>query len=177
VNNNRSTLDQLKQINEKLELIVQALQSRPAIPDDGAYSTAPAPQNPTPWMDIAREYEGLHEDTDEETLLDLIKEGGLGHIIPTTQIPWCAGFVTGVLAKAGIKGTGTARARDYAQWGQELTEPKEGAVAVFNAHVAFYTSDDKILGGNQSDRVCEQPLRYYGHPIGYRWPEGYQIPA
>jgi uncharacterized protein (TIGR02594 family) len=77
---------------------------------------------------------------------------------------WCAAFVGACLERAGIAGTRSLMARSYLGWGQAITEPQPGDIAVLSrganptlGHVGFLvglTNESVILlGGNQSDAV------------------------
>jgi uncharacterized protein (TIGR02594 family) len=84
--------------------------------------------------------------------------------------PWCSAFVNWCFEQCGIAGTGSGWARNWAEWGEGIDEPRLGAVAVWargrrsadepvvTGHVAFVVEDlgDRllVLGGNQSDCVC-----------------------
>ena len=60
------------------------------------------------------------------------------------------------------------KASSWSTWG-EPCDPEPGCLVVFNAHVAFLCEDlESIYGGNQSDGVNAQPMKYYGEPIAYR---------
>jgi len=110
------------------------------------------------------------------------------------EAPWCSAFVNWVLAKAGYRGTKSAAAISWLDWGSGLQDPREGAVAVIHNkardkliegckpmttgsgnHVAFYVSSStthiRLLGGNQGSRVSEIgfPLKCW-EVKGYRWP-------
>lgn len=99
----------------------------------------------------------------QAALTDFLRTGGQ-NIDPLTRA-WCADFVNASLQKAGQKGTGSGMARSFLKWGQAVTDPQEGDLAVFSrgsdpklGHVGFYagTNPDgsiKVLGGNQSDSV------------------------
>lgn len=73
------------------------------------------------------------------------------------SIHWCAGFVNWCIEAAGFAGADSARALDWAHWGQALESPRPGCVVVFRraggGHVAFYMGEDSgnilVLGGNQ----------------------------
>jgi uncharacterized protein (TIGR02594 family) len=94
---------------------------------------------------------------------------------------WCSSFANWVFAQVGIAGTGQALARSWLAWGEPLSEPRPGCIAVlwrespesWKGHVGFYlrTVDDRVYlyGGNQLDSVCEN-----SYPVecvlGYRWP-------
>lgn len=119
------------------------------------------------WLDIARKYEGLDEDDDKAALQELMN-------IDPEMTPWCAAFANAVLEEARINGTGSLRARDFANWGEEC-ECKDGAVAVFKKHVGFVVKDgEKLLGGNQGNMVKESNLQWYHDNMqfmSYRWPK------
>lgn len=83
------------------------------------------------------------------------------------DVPWCAGFVNGVLAAQGQSGTGSLAARSFESWGTAVTgQPQIGDVVTFwrespssgKGHVGFFNGYDaqgniKVLGGNQGDSV------------------------
>lgn len=101
---------------------------------------------------------------------------------PDDEIPWCSAFVEWCVARAGIVGTRTARARSWLSWG-EPTPARAGAVAVMwrtdpsgpQGHVGFLLDatryDLYVLGGNQGDRVS---VARFGKEriLGYRQPTG-----
>jgi uncharacterized protein (TIGR02594 family) len=84
------------------------------------------------------------------------------------ETPWCSSFVNWVVIQAGGKGTNSALARSWLDWGMAV-EPRPGCVVVLKRkasatpvvgsgyHVGFLVqkSDQHatILGGNQSDKV------------------------
>lgn len=86
--------------------------------------------------------------------------------ITDDETAWCAAFVGAMLARAGIKPTGSLAARSYLKWGTPvgLTEVKPGDIVVFQrgdsswqGHVGFYVKHDattiSVLGGNQANQV------------------------
>lgn len=100
--------------------------------------------------------------------------------IKVDTTPWCAAFVGAMLARSGIKHTGSLMARSYMRWGAPLNEAKFGAIAVlsrgsdpFAGHVGFFvgSANDRIflLGGNQGDAVHVEAFDAE-RVIGYRWP-------
>lgn len=139
------------------------------------------------WLLKAREYIGISEIKGPQhnpIILDLWKTAKLGGI-KNDEIPWCAGFVSGVLELCGIRSTRADSARSYLNWGLKLSGPLVGAVVVFergpsSGHVGFIVGREAggnlvVLGGNQGDKVSLalfDPKRV----IGYRWPEGEAIP-
>ncbi len=96
------------------------------------------------------------------------------------ETPWCSAFVNWCLWKAGIRGTNSARARSWLEFGLRMPEPMPGAIAVLKrgsnpalGHVGFYIGEEPrrvfLLGGNQSNRVTI--AAYEAKDIlGYRWP-------
>jgi uncharacterized protein (TIGR02594 family) len=94
---------------------------------------------------------------------------------------WCSSFVNWSLAQVGLRGTGSALARSWLEWGGALSEPVRGCIVVLSredpsgwkGHVGFFLrSDDEhvhLLGGNQLDQVREH---FYPKVsvLGYRWP-------
>ena len=94
---------------------------------------------------------------------------------------WCSSFVNWSLAQTGIVGTKSALARSWLDWGETLSEPLPGCIAVLSredptgwkGHVGFFLRMDAqsifLLGGNQLDQVREH---FYPNAnlLGYRWP-------
>ena len=96
---------------------------------------------------------------------------------------WCSSFVNWVLAQSEIKGTGSALARSWLDWGEPLEAPLPGCITVlwrdeptsWKGHVGFWLREDAaevhLLGGNQLEAVRE-----HTYPrlcvLGYRWPGG-----
>jgi len=161
-------LDKLDAISEKLDAIIAQGVSTEGL---SVSEITPSVLDPNTWMSIARGYIGLdeHEDIGEQTIIKLSQEAGTP--IDNSEIPWCAIFVNGVLALAGLATTGTMRARDFLEYGEECEE-KVGAIVVYKSHVGFVSEIGKCLGGNQSDSVCEGQQSWYGKVLGYRWPNG-----
>jgi uncharacterized protein (TIGR02594 family) len=97
------------------------------------------------------------------------------------KVSWCSSFVNWSLARCGIAGTASALARSWLDWGEELSAPRPGCIAVlwrehpssWKGHVGFYLRHDDehvhLLGGNQLDEVREHqyPLETL---LSYRWP-------
>lgn len=97
------------------------------------------------------------------------------------SISWCSSFVNWCMKQAGIKGTKSAAARSWLQWGKAVSNPEPGDVVIFwrespsswKGHVALFLKDDgsyvTVLGGNQSDSVTI--ARYpKSQLLGYRRP-------
>jgi uncharacterized protein (TIGR02594 family) len=77
--------------------------------------------------------------------------------------PWCSAFVNWCIIQAGLRGTNSAAAISWMQWGRSipLAQGQPGDIAVFSRsggnHVGFHISHDdnalRLLGGNQNDEV------------------------
>lgn len=103
------------------------------------------------------------------------------------ETPWCGTFVAACMRDAAISPLPKfwMRAKDWLNWGQELSGPCVGAVVVFEreggGHVGFVVGRDTqgrllVLGGNQGDQVKVSPF-IAARAVGYRWPTGINHPA
>jgi uncharacterized protein (TIGR02594 family) len=97
------------------------------------------------------------------------------------KVNWCSTFVHWTLAQVGLRGTGSALARSWLDWGEGLPTPQVGCITViwrqdpcsWKGHVGFYLREDAeqvyLLGGNQQGSVRE-----HGYPkntvLAHRWP-------
>jgi uncharacterized protein (TIGR02594 family) len=138
------------------------------------------------WMVLARSDLGETEvagSADNPRVLGYYRDAGHAEVAHD-EVAWCAAFVGACLERAGISCTRSLLARSYMAWGEAITEPRLGCIAVFargsnalQGHVGFYagTSADGILvlGGNQSNsvRIAAQPP---SRLLGYRWPAAIQ---
>lgn len=96
------------------------------------------------------------------------------------SISWCAAFMNHVVEACGYKGTGSAMARSFLNWGIAIDEPVRGCVAVFrrgkppSGHVGVVVEHDansiELLSGNVSDKVCITTY-WKKDVIGYRLPQ------
>ena len=78
---------------------------------------------------------------------------------------WCARFMNMVLEKSGHKGTGSDMARSFANYGQRISGPQVGAIAVMSrgrrgGHVGIVSGIDAkgnpiVISGNHGHRVAE----------------------
>lgn len=133
------------------------------------------------WITLARTYIGEKEMKGEKhnpKILDLWKACKLGGI-KNDEIPWCAGFVGGILEKSDIISSRADSARSYLNWGVHVHTPMIGAIVIFergetSGHVGFVVGRDEnnnlmVLGGNQGDMVKIAPFDQ-DRVLGYRWP-------
>lgn len=131
------------------------------------------------WIEIAEKELGVHEIRGGETKRILEYHSKTSLHAKEDEVPWCSAFVNWVMDQAGYKRTDSAAARSWASYGERLSEFKPYCIVIFKrgtgaqGHVAFGIEDlkthVKVLGGNQSDKVC-----YANYPkakvIAYVWP-------
>jgi uncharacterized protein (TIGR02594 family) len=87
---------------------------------------------------------------------------------PTSRASlWCARFMNMVLQHSGYRGTGSDLARSFASYGQRVSGPQVGAIAVMarrgGGHVGIITGIDAegnpiMISGNNRNRVREAPI-------------------
>jgi uncharacterized protein (TIGR02594 family) len=80
---------------------------------------------------------------------------------------WCARFMNMVLQRSGYRGTGSDMARSFASYGQRVSGPQIGAIAVMarrggGGHVGIVSGIDArgnpiLVSGNNRNRVREAP--------------------
>ncbi|HEV7410457.1 MAG TPA: TIGR02594 family protein [Bradyrhizobium sp.] len=77
---------------------------------------------------------------------------------------WCARFMNMVLQRSGMHGTGSDMARSFASYGQRVSGPQIGAIAVMGrrggGHVGVVSGIDAsgnpiVVSGNHGHRVAE----------------------
>jgi uncharacterized protein (TIGR02594 family) len=81
---------------------------------------------------------------------------------------WCARFTNMVLQHSGYRGTGSDMANSFANYGQRVSGPQVGAIAVMTrgrrgGHVGIITGVDAkgnpiMISGNNGNRVREAPV-------------------
>lgn len=85
---------------------------------------------------------------------------------PTSRASlWCARFMNMVLERSGHKGTGSDMASSFARYGQRVSGPQVGAIAVMSrgrrgGHVGVVSGIDAkgnpiVISGNHGRRVAE----------------------
>jgi uncharacterized protein (TIGR02594 family) len=135
------------------------------------------------WLEIARKYEGIKEVPGVGNNPKIVEWAQTCTMKATDDAtPWCSEFVNGVLTEAGFKGTNSAAAKSWLDWGDELDGGVPGAITILTRtggnHVGFWLAEDnmrvKLLGGNQGDMVKEAWFDKRSI-LGYRWPEGYPL--
>jgi len=80
---------------------------------------------------------------------------------------WCARFMNMVLERTGHRGTGSDMASSFVSYGQRVSGPQIGAIAVMGrrggGHVGIITGIDAsgnpiMISGNNGNRVREAPI-------------------
>ena len=137
------------------------------------------------WLAIARADIGQRETlgpNDSPWIRNMLKTLGATWLLGQ---PWCGGAVAEWMRAADCAiPRHWYRARAWADWGQALTRPAHGCVAVFSrtggGHVGLVVGEDHagrllVLGGNQGDAVN---VRAFGRDrvLSYRWPPGRELP-
>lgn len=142
-----------------------------------------------PWMPLALGEVGVLEDSDPGEDNPRVLE----YLATCTRLPddmqavdetpWCSAYVNWCVTKAGVPGTGSARARSWLQWGHGLLDFKYGCVVILerppsttSGHVGFYMGRAKhgaikLLSGNSNNRVRESDYSA-DRVLGLRWPSG-----
>lgn len=101
--------------------------------------------------------------------------------------PWCAGWVSYCLVKAGLKASKQPLwARSYSEgWGVKLIGPAVGAIAVKTrtggGHVTFVAGKNRngvlaCCGGNQNDMVNISEYSPSAFNLGFFWPKDVPLP-
>lgn len=136
---------------------------------------------PLPWMVAAQSQLGVREQSPGNNPAILAFHATTGGF-RTDEVPWCSSFVNWSMAQAGIRGTNSARALSWSNWGQALQRPAYGSIAVIDygggrGHVGFVAGQSQagqivLLGGNQSDMVrysafSAASITRYVYPRGY----------
>jgi uncharacterized protein (TIGR02594 family) len=106
--------------------------------------------------------------------------------VKNDEVAWCAAFCGACLERAGLASTRSLMARSYLKWGDALSEPRAGAIAVFSrgtnpaeGHVGFWLGETEdavvLLGGNQGNAVSV--ARYAkSRLLALRWPASATVP-
>lgn len=142
------------------------------------------------WLKFAETKIGQHEVKGGENPFILECHATTSLCAKEDEIPWCSSFVNRCIIAAGLRGTNSAAAISWLEWGEGLKTPVEGCITIIRQrkkgedkatgsssgnHVAFFKKieDGRIflLGGNQSDSVKVSSFGLESYEVlGYRWP-------
>jgi len=104
--------------------------------------------------------------------------------VSSDETAWCSAFANWCCELAEEEGTDSAWALHWKNWGRDTDEPKPGDLVVWSrdhvtdpkdrgGHVGFFLyfheGGVRVLGGNQSDSVCEQTYPFDGVQGKYRY--------
>jgi uncharacterized protein (TIGR02594 family) len=144
------------------------------------------PPSTPPWIGVAESQLGTKEIKGKKHNPVVLQYHATTTLKATDdETPWCSSFVNWVMQQSGRQGTNSAMALSWKSWGQKLTKPAYGSIAVFDwggnkGHVGFIVgkSGDNliILGGNQKNEVNKTSFSA-NKVIAYVMPTDYQVPA
>lgn len=143
------------------------------------------------WLDQARKDQGVREVKGGENSRILEMHSHTSLHARDDETAWCSSAVNCWMEEAGIKGTGSAAAKSWLDWGVKLAAPQLGCVCVIRQktagkdtatgstsgyHVGLWlgAGDGRVtlFGGNQGDMVKESGFNLRSYEIvGYRWPK------
>lgn len=116
-----------------------------------------------PWMRIAEAELGIQEKPKSAHEPRIIEYHSTTGRFKDDETPWCSSFVNWVIENAGVRGTRSAAALSWRNWGNRLHAPAFGSIGVIDqgrgfGHVGFVagrtpTDEIVLLGGNQSNSV------------------------
>ena len=139
-----------------------------------------------PWLTLAKAEIGVKEIPGARSnarIIEYFSTTRLGGPAGGDSTPWCSAFCNWVMQQAGYIPTRRANARSWLTWGEEIDEPRLGAIAVLwrdnpvspAGHVGFYVASLPnrvvLLSGNQNNAVGYKEYGT-GRVLSYRWPKG-----
>jgi uncharacterized protein (TIGR02594 family) len=132
------------------------------------------------WMPIALKEENVREipgEKHEKRILEY--HATTSGKFEDDETAWCSSFANWVFLQAGIRGTNSAAARSWLDWGISIPTPEYGCLVVIprtndpkKGHVGFYLKQRAgfycLLGGNQKNMVCRE--WFAANALSFRWP-------
>lgn len=121
-----------------------------------------------PWMKIARKKLGICEipgPRANDFIIECLMSTTLGRPDNRSdETPWCSAFVNRIMQLAGYRGTNSAWARSWLDWGREPEDAEfgRGVIVILErgpvfGHAGFLDDWDdnrvRLLGGNQGNAV------------------------
>lgn len=142
------------------------------------------------WLEIAEKEMGVKEVRGGENPRIIEYHATTSYGAKEDEIAWCSSFVNWCMIQAGIKGTNSAAAKSWLDWGTVLDTPQVGCVCVIKLktkkddpatgttsgyHVGLWKKTEggrvSLVGGNQSDQVKVSSFGLGTYEIcGYRQP-------
>lgn len=170
----RSVGDVMAVIGEALERCEGKYLSLKGTAPSGETNAAPK------WLQVAlgEMDRGVHEvagERHDDAIISYLASTTLPEEHHKDETAWCSAFVNWCIEQAGLKGTRSASARSWLEFGEEVDLPQLGEIVVFwrreregrFGHVGFFIDEDDdniiLLGGNQTDpekgvgAVCIKP--------------------
>ena len=145
--------------------------------------SAPFQDTDPKWLDIAYQELGVSEIAGENHNKRIIEYHLTTSLKASSdEVPWCSSYLNWVFKQVGIKGTNSAMAKSWLDWGEPIIEPVRGCVVVLWrknksgpwGHVGFYVKRDKkyiyLLSGNINNRVTVSK-HSKDKILGYRMPK------
>lgn len=155
----------------RMRAVENSLQTQGLLTDSPAAETRTAPSanangNVPRWLEVARGELGTHEIRGRENNPRVLEYHQATSLKATNdETSWCSSFVNWTMRQAGVRGTNSAAARSWLNWGQAVTQDtahvKPGDVIVFprgnnpaQGHVAIVSEvlangQVRVVGGNQ----------------------------
>lgn len=102
----------------------------------------------------ASSYIGVSESTHADLIIGFLE--GVGIPNATTNIPWCAAFVSAVYGESGVSNPNSPAVNDWRNWGNATSSPQVGDIAIFNSysHIGIVTAVDgeyvTVVNGNSN---------------------------
>lgn len=170
----RSVSDVLTLIGEALERCEGKYLALKGTAPTGEVNAAPK------WLHVAfgEMNRGVHEmagERHDDAIISYLASTTLPEEHHKDETAWCSAFVNWCIEQVGLKGTRSASARSWLEFGEEVDVPQLGEIVVFwrgeregrFGHVGFFIDEDDdnivVLGGNQTDpeksvgAVCIKP--------------------
>lgn len=141
------------------------------------------------WLALAKAELGVKEGpgaANNPRVVKLFADAGFPGVTQDS-VAWCAAAVGAILARSGIKPSGSLAARSYETWGVGLKTPVLGCIGVkkrpgaaWQGHVGFVVGANArqvfMLGGNQADAWTIAAFNR-AEFTAFRWPSSVPIPA
>lgn len=138
-----------------------------------------------PWLAVALTKYGEKEVAGSKSNPDIVEfldSTTVSDSMLVDETAWCSAFVNWCVERAGLRGTRSAAARSWLDWGRALDTPRLGCLCVFwrgdhddgeTGHVAFYVADAPpsglwVCGGNQNNMVSIATYQQ-SKLLGLRW--------